>query len=157
MDPITLSMISMGIGGAIKVGADLFNDTGAKQANLMREQATLKASALEETMRRAEGQQTQVLSSTKARMAGSGFDSGSRSFTDYLSGMAQQFTAQNEFTQQTGMKSIDLMRKAADIVGDPLKQLLAAGTDLMGSGMGIVGMTKSGGVGGGGSAASLWG
>jgi hypothetical protein len=145
MDPVTLSMIAMGVGGAIKIAGSLFDDTAGKQAALMRKEADLKQSALEETMRRAEGEQTQVLSSTKARMAGTGFASDSNSFTDYLSGMASQFTAQNAYAQKAGMESIDLIREGADIVDDPWRKILGVGADVAGTAAGFAGLMKPGG------------
>lgn len=126
MDPVTLGLISMGVGGAIKVGANLFSDSGA---DAMREQAKLKLSALEENMRRTEGQQTQLLSSTKARMAGTGFDASSPSFTNYITTMADEFTKQNEFTLKNGLAAVDLMQQSADKLASPLKPLLGAGVD----------------------------
>lgn len=140
MDPATISLITMGVGSAVKVGSDLFDDSGAREAKLLREQAMLKQSALEETMRRSEGAQTQVLSSTKARMAATGFDSGSESFTNYLSGMADQFQMQNKFQAQQGMKSIDLMEQGANILADPTRKYLRAATDFLG---GAAGLTRA--------------
>lgn len=112
MDPVTLGLVSMGVGGAVKMFGDIFG--GNSQADLMRKEAGLKLSALEENMRRTEGHQTQVLSSTKARMAGSGFSGDSGSFTNYISTMATEFENQNKTTVEQGLKSIDLIREGAD-------------------------------------------
>jgi hypothetical protein len=144
MDPVTLGLISMGVGGAIKVGADLFDNTAGKQADLMHQQAALKLSGLEENMRRTEGQQTQVLSSTKARMAGSGFATDSGSFTNYISTMATQFDLQNKATKEGGMKSIDLMNQAADIMDDPMKKIFGTAADIFGTAGAILGTMKPG-------------
>jgi hypothetical protein len=111
LDPVTLGLISMGVGGAVKTLGGLFGGIGS-QADLMRKEASLKLSTLEENMRRTEGQQTQVLSSTKARMAGTGFSTDSGSFTDYIHTMATEFDLQNKFTWEAGRKSVDLMRRA---------------------------------------------
>lgn len=147
MDPLTLSMITMGVGGAVKVAGDIFGaNSASSQADLMRQQANLKLGALEETERRAEGQQTQVLSSTKARMAASGFEMDSGSFKDYLTSMATEFQNQNQTTQQQGMASIDLMRKAADTEGDPTRFILQGVGDMFGT---AAGMTKTAFPGGG--------
>lgn len=163
MDPVTLGLITMGVGGAIKLGGDLFDDTASRQANLMRQEAQVKNSALEENMRRAEGAQTQVLSSTKARMAGTGFDSSSASFSNYLEGMGAQFAAQNKFTADAGQKSIQLMEQSADLIGDPLKKVFAVAGDVAGTGANIAGVMKPGsaptpvyGGGAGSLGSSLW-
>lgn len=140
MDPVTIGLIAMGIGGAIKIGSDLFDDTAQRKAALMHKEADLKKSALEETMRRAEGSQTQVLSSTKARMAGTGFDSDSESFTSYLTGMASEFQKQNTFQRKQGMASIDLMHEAADIEGSDTPNWLHAISDLAGTVGGMAGL-----------------
>lgn len=115
MDPILLQMISTGAKATGQFGLNVFNNSFGQptQGDLLREQASAKMGALEETMRRQEGSQTQVLSSTKARDAGTGFASSSESFTNYLQGMADQFHMQDEFTRQQGMKSIDMIDKAA--------------------------------------------
>lgn len=143
MDPVIGGLIAMqAVGGGIKTLADLFDNTGAKEAELTRQAANLKLSALEETMRRAEGQQTQVLSSTKARMAATGFSSDSKSFTNYLTGMAQEFQKQNDYARQSGMASIDLMRDAADVQGSSAAHILAGVNDLLGTGAGIISKLK---------------
>jgi hypothetical protein len=147
VDPITLGLISMGVGGAIKVAGDLFDNTGSRQADLMHQQAAAKLSALEETMRRTEGQQTQVLSSTKARMAATGFDAGSGTFTNYLGAMADQFAQQNAYTRKAGLDSIASMNTAADIMGDPLKRILGAAADVAGT-LGQMGTLAKFGTGG---------
>lgn len=133
MDPVTMSLIAMGVGGAVKLAGSLLDDTASKEAAMLNKEADIKQSALEETMRRAEGEQTQVLSSTKARMAGSGFASDSASFTNYLSGMAAEFQKQNEFAQQQGMQSIELMREGAAITGDPMQRILQGITGVVGT------------------------
>jgi hypothetical protein len=130
VDPVTLSLVSMGVGGAIKAFGDIFG--GNSQADLMRKQADLKLSGLEESMRRTEGQQTQVLSSTKARMAGSGFDLDSGSFTNYIHTMATEFEAQNKATKEMGMQSVDLIREGAD-AAQTAGYVNAAG-DILGAG-----------------------
>lgn len=137
MDPVTLSLISAGVGGAVKVASDLFDPSGGQQANLMRQEAALKMSALEESMRRAEGAQTQVLSSTKARMAATGLDSGSATFSGFLKSMSDRFTEQNAFTQAQGTKAISMMDASADILANPAKKLLAGATDFLGTGFNI--------------------
>lgn len=133
MDPVTLGLISMGIGGAVKVGADLFDNTAGKQADLMRQQADMKLSGLEENMRRAEGQQTQVLSSTKARMAESGFASDSNSFHNYIDTMATQFDIQNANTKAGGVQAVDLIRQGADMLDNPLTKMFKVGADIFGT------------------------
>lgn len=143
MDPVTLGLISMGVGGAIKVGADLFDNTGAKQAGLMREQANLKLSALEENMRRTEGQQTQVLSSTKARMAGTGFASDSPTFSSYITTMATQFDLQNKFAEDSGLKSVDLMRQGADMLDNPVAKGFKVAADIFGTGASMFGLASA--------------
>lgn len=145
MDPVTLGLISMGVGGAVKVASDLFDDTASRQANLMRKEADLKLSTLEENMRRTEGAQTQVLSSTKARAAATGFASDSASFDRYLTGMAAEFQRQNDFTKTQGMAQVDLMRESADILGSPVPKFIKAATDIFGTGTGIAGLLKPGG------------
>jgi hypothetical protein len=139
-----MGLISMGVGGALKIGADLFDNTADKQAALMRQEAQLKLSGLEENMRRAEGSQTQVLSSTKARMAGTGFGSDSSSFSGYISTMASEFERQNKFTEESGKKSVDLMNQAADIIDDPLRKLFTVGADLFGTAGSMGGLMKMG-------------
>lgn len=140
MDPVTMGLIAMGIGGAVKIAASLFDDTADRQAALINKEADLKQSALEETMRRAEGQQTQVLSSTKARMAGSGFASDSLSFKDYLTGMATEFQRQNDFQRESGEKSIELMRQGASMIADPMHRILQAITGGVETGVGVGGL-----------------
>src|SRR5713226_8963644 len=116
----------MGVGGGIKVFSDIFG--GISQASLMRKEAQLKLSTLEENMRRTEGAQTQVLSSTKARMAGTGFSSDSPSFTDYIKTMSTEFEAQNRAAREMGLQSVDLIRQGADAA--QLGGWLKAGGDL---------------------------
>lgn len=134
MDPVTLGLISMGVGGAIKTLGGLFDNTASREADIMRQQAQLKLSTLEENMRRTEGQQTQVLSSTKARMAGTGFAGDSASFSNYITTMATQFSAQNKATMQQGRASVDLMNQAADITDSTgLQKLFGAAADIFGT------------------------
>lgn len=145
MDPVVAGLVAMGIGGGLKAFAGLFDDTASKKADLMRKQAGLEQGALEETMRRREGAQTQVLSSTKARMAGSGFSNDSKSFTDYLTGMASEFEKQNSFARTQGMQAIDLERQAADITGDNgVSKWLNFGADVLGTGGNILATGKFG-------------
>jgi hypothetical protein len=134
MDPITLGLVSMGVGGATKFISDIFDPTAGRQADLLRKQADLKLGALNESMSRAFGQQTQLLSSTKARMAGTGFDESSGSFTGYIKTMASTFEQQNAYTRASGLASIDLMRQAADQLDDPTAKILRGVTDLAGLG-----------------------
>lgn len=136
MDPVTLSMISMGVGGGVKVFGDIFG--GAARADTMRQEAQLKLSTLEENMRRTEGQQTQVLSSTKARMAGTGFSSDSPSFTNYIQTMATEFDASNKATIDLGTESARLMRKGADAAS--LAGAIGGAGDILGT------ATKIGGL-----------
>jgi hypothetical protein len=119
---------------ATKVLGGLFDNT----ADLMRQQAQVKLSTLEENMRRTEGQQTQVLSSTKARMAGTGFSDDSKSFTGYIQTMATEFEAQNKATHDIGLKSVDLMRQAADDA--EMKKWLGIGGDILGGAKDILGL-----------------
>lgn len=144
MDPTMLSLISAGVGGAIKVASSLFDDTASRQADLLRQQAQLKLGALEETTRRAEGAQTQVLSSTKARMAGTGFSSDSNSFTNYLSAMGEQFQAQTQYTKEQGVKAISAMDDAATLLDSTSTQrkMLGALGGLFGSGTSIAETAK---------------
>jgi hypothetical protein len=135
----------MGVGGGLKAFAGLFDDTAQKRAVLMRQEANLEQSSLEENMRRLEGQQTQVLSSTKARMAGTGFASDSGSFETYLSGMAAEFQKQDTFAQKQGQQSIDLQRQAADIVADNgLSKWLGFGANILGTASSIFSTGKVG-------------
>jgi hypothetical protein len=136
VDPVTLSMIAQGVGGAFKVFGDIFG--GNSQADLMRQEAQLKLNTLEENMRRTEGHQTQVLSSTKARMAGTGFSTESGTFTDYIKTMSTEFEAQNKATKETGLKSVDLIRQGADAA--ELGGYLKAAGDLFGTGANIAGL-----------------
>src|SRR5882724_4091675 len=106
----------MGIGAAVKIFGGMFG--GPSEGDLIRQQAKLKQDTLTENMRRTEGQQTQVLSSTKARMAGTGFASESGSFTDYIKTMDTEFTRQNKMTRDLGMRSVDLMRMGANMADE---------------------------------------
>lgn len=143
MDPVLGSMIAMGVGGGLKILGGLFDDTRSKEAGLMRQQADLKLAALEETERRAEGSQSQALSSTKARLASTGFSSSSSSFGDYMAGMAAEFQKQNEFARKQGLASVDLMRKAADITDtDWLTKGLGLGASAAGTVGNIFGVMK---------------
>lgn len=146
MDPVTMGMVSMGIGGAIKVFGGLFNDTASRQAGLMHKEASLKLSTLEENMRRTEGQQTQVLSSTKARMAGTGFASDSATFSNYITTMATQFGAQNNAAEKQGKTSVDLMNQAADLTADTgtLSKIFGTASDVLGTAGGMAGLMKMG-------------
>jgi hypothetical protein len=146
MDPVTMGMVSMGVGGALKVFGGLFNDTASRQAGLMRQEAQLKLSSLEENMRRTEGQQTQVLSSTKARMAGTGFAGDSPTFSNYITSMATQFETQNTFATRQGRQSVDLMNSAADLQegSGMLGKLFGAASDALGTAGSIAGMFKVG-------------
>lgn len=146
MDPVTLGLISMGVGGAVKTLGGLFDNTASRQADLMHQQAQLKLATLEENMRRTEGQQTQVLSSTKARMAGTGFAGNSASFTNYLTTMATEFSAQNKAAMQQGLKSVDLMNQAADLTGDVgFAKLFGAAGDIFGTASNMAALAKVGG------------
>lgn len=115
MDPTLLQLMATGSKATLKYGLNIFDNTFGQptQGQMLHEQAQAKLGALDETMRRAEGAQTQVLSSTKARQAGTGFSSTSSSFTGYLQGMAEQFQMQDDFTRDQGMRSVDLIQKAA--------------------------------------------
>jgi hypothetical protein len=135
LDPITLGLIAAGAGGtATKVLGGLFDNS----ADLMRQQAQVKLSTLEENMRRTEGAQTQVLSSTKARMAGTGFEDDSASFKGYIQTMATQFDTQNKATHDIGLKSVDLMRQGADDAD--MKKWLGIGGDILGGAASILGI-----------------
>lgn len=137
MDPVTLSLIGMSVGGgALKMIGDIFG--GNSQAELMRQEAQVKLSSLDENMRRTEGQQTQVLSSTKARMAGTGFSSDSASFTNYIKTMSTEFDAQNKATKDQGERSADLIRQGADAA--QLGGYLGAAGDLFNAGAKIGGL-----------------
>lgn len=130
MEPI-LGMI----GGVFKAEASALDPTNENRAALLRQQAALEKTTLEENMRRLEGSQTQVLSSTKARMAASGFDSGSASFSNYLSGMGEQFQAQDKFMMERGEQSLDLQEEAAKLTGQfGLAKWLDFGANLLGAG-----------------------
>lgn len=117
MDPTLLQLMATGSKAILKYGLNIFDNSFGQptQGQLLRDQAEAKLGALDETMRRTEGAQTQVLSSTKARQAGTGFSSSSSSFTGYLQGMAEQFQMQDDFTRTQGMKSVDLIEKAANL------------------------------------------
>lgn len=144
MEPVTLGLIAMAVGAAIKITASALDDSGERQAALMHKQANMKLSALEETTRRAQGQQTQILSSTKARMAGSGFSSDSSSFSNYLTGMATEFQNQNDFAKRQGMAAVDLILGGADIYADQTKKWLGTAADVAGSAANIGSMYKPG-------------
>jgi hypothetical protein len=144
LDPVTLGLISMGVGGAVKTLGGIFGGIG--QSDAMRKEAGLKLSTLEENMRRTEGQQTQVLSSTKARMAGTGLSSDSGSFTDYIHTMATEFDLQNKSTWESGLKSVDLMLQGADLMGSPLRLGLGAAGDIFGTAGAMFGLAKMGGT-----------
>lgn len=133
MDPVIGGLIAMGVGGGLKSIAGLFDNSAAQRATLMRQQASMELSSLEENMRRVEGQQTQVLSSTKARMAATGFSSASTSFDNYLSGMSDQFKFQNQYAQTKGVANYDMQMHAADLTGDvDLSKWLNFGAGLTG-------------------------
>lgn len=142
MDPATLGLIVAAVGVGIKVVADQLDDTGAKQAGLLRAQAGQKMSAFEETMRRTEGNQSQILASTKARTAASGFEL-TGSFSDYLSGMATQFQFQNSADAANNAQSVDLILRGAGIAGDPSVKNLRTASDIA-SGLGSVGKAYTG-------------
>lgn len=144
MDPVTLGLISMGVGGAVKTLGGIFSGLG--QSDAMRKEAQLKLSTLEENMRRTEGQQTQVLSSTKARMAGTGFSSDSGSFTDYIHTMATEFDLQNKSTWEAGIKSVDLTLQGAQLARNPLRLGLGAAGDILGTAGSMFGLAKVGGT-----------
>lgn len=135
MDPVTIGLVSMGVGGALKVFGGLF---GNNEADLIRQQAQLKQDTLTENMRRTEGQQTQVLSSTKARMAGTGFAAESGSFTDYIKTMDTEFTRQNKMTRDLGMRSVDLMRQGASAADT--NKLLGSLSGVAGLGLSVAGL-----------------
>jgi hypothetical protein len=143
VDPVTLGLVSMGVGGAVKTLGGLFGGLG--QADLMRKEASLKLSALEEGMRRTEGQQTQVLSSTKARMAGTGFGTDSPSFSKYISTMATEFENQNKFTWDQGLKTVDLIRQGANSA--EVGGFVGAAADLFGTGANMASLSKTAGLG----------
>lgn len=145
MDPVTAGLIAMGVSGGVKALAGLLDNSAEKKAQLMRQEADLKQSALEESLRRAEGAQTQVLSSTKTRMAATGLSGDSGTFQSYLTGMASEFQKQDAFARESGMKSIDLTRKAADITGDVgLSKWLNFGADIFGTASNIFSLGKIG-------------
>lgn len=145
MDPVVAGLIAMGVSGGVKALAGLFDKSAGQKAQLMRQEADLKQSSLEESLRRAEGAQTQVLSSTKSRMAGSGFSTDSGSFQSYLTGMASEFQKQDAFARESGMKAIDLTRKAADITdSDGLSKWLNFGADIFGTAGNILSTGKIG-------------
>lgn len=135
MDPTLIGLIGTGGGGALKGLAGLFDHSVEDQAAIMRREADIRQSALEETMRRTEGQQAQVLSSTKARMAGTGFATDSGSFDKYLTGMAAEFQKQNDFTRKNTMDSIEMERGAADLMTENLdwKKGIAFAGDVIGT------------------------
>lgn len=145
MDPITMGLISMGVGGGIKALGGLFDDSAQKRAAVMRSEAEQMKSSLEENMRRMEGSQTQVLSSTKVRMASTGFDSGSSSFESYLNGMAEQFGAQDANTEKRGADAYQAQIQAADLVGDnSFAKMMNFGSNLFGTAGNIFGTGKVG-------------
>jgi hypothetical protein len=116
MDLPTIAGISaIGLGTGMNSFAGLFDDSHAEKAGLMRDQAKMTQSAFEETMRRAEGQQTQVLSSTEARMGATGFSTDSGSFQQYLTGMASEFHKQNDFSTKQNAADQAMRYHAADI------------------------------------------
>jgi hypothetical protein len=134
MDPVTIGLVSLGIGGGLKILGSLFDDSGEQKAAIMHEQANMKLAALEETQRRAEGQQTQVLSSTKARMGATGFASESASYENYLTGMAEEFTKQNTFAMSQGKREVALLHQAADLQDtDFMTKMLGVGADVAGT------------------------
>lgn len=134
MDPITVSLIAAGIGGGIKAFAGLFDDTPEKVAGLKKQEADMKLAAFEENQRRAEGRQGQVLSSTEAKFAATGFRSDSDSFKSYLTGMASEFQKQNEFSKQQALKAHDLSYQAAELgVPSTMDKALGFTTDVLGT------------------------
>lgn len=142
MDPATLGLIVAAVGVGIKVVADQLDDTGAKQAALLHSQAAQKQSVFEETMRRQEGSQSQILASTKARTAASGFAL-TGSFSDYLSGMATQFQFQNSADAANNRQSVDLILQGASIAGDPSAKNFRTASDIA-NGLGQVGKAYTG-------------
>jgi hypothetical protein len=113
LDPLTFGTIAMGVGDISKMFAGLMDNTGHNTAMLEYRKANLMQSALEENMRRAEGREAQVMSSTKSRMAGSGLEFDSGSFVDYLNGLATEFQKQNAFEKKQAEGEIALTRGAA--------------------------------------------
>lgn len=121
MDPITFGTIAMGVGD--KMFGSLV-DTGRREEEskaLMR-RANLMQSSLEENMRRAQGAQTQIMSSTKARMAGSGLEFDSGTFMDYLNGLATEFQKTNAFERKAAEEQISETRQAGAVANpNPIK------------------------------------
>ena len=131
MDPATLALLG---GGLMSGLAGLLNPGASRGAAITREQAGITQSATEETMRRAEGQQSQTLASAAAGTGASGFSTTSGSFNNYLTSMAEQFQKQNAFTRLQGMQKVDLLNKAADAQDtNYLTKGLNLGTDLLGT------------------------
>lgn len=126
MDPLTLSIL----GGSLVSGlGSLLNDSASKRAAITRGQASLTKSALEENLRRTEGQQAQAVGSTVAGAGATGFAATSSSFTSYLTSMAEQFQKQNAFTRMQDMARVDLLNQAATAEDDnPMAKLLGFGS-----------------------------
>lgn len=143
MDPTLIAMI---FGTALKAGSYVFDQTEQRKAAIMRDGMQRTQQGLEENMRRLEGQQTQVLSSTRARMAGTGFASSSGSFENYMTEMSTQFGLQNTFKQAQGQANIEDMQKAADLTGDNgFSKWLNFGAGLFGGASSVAGAAKIGG------------
>jgi hypothetical protein len=146
-NPFTLTSLGVGM-DYLKDIAGMF-DMGAKshyeaKSDMMK--ANLMQSSLEENMRRAEGMQSQVLQSATSKMASSGLDYSSKSFTDYLSGMATEFQKQDVFTRNQAQSQIDMVRGAA-IVQDPnavVKDLAQLGPQAAGRAFKAAGWNVSG-------------
>lgn len=138
----------MGDFGLGKLAGDVFNlfdDPVRQKVDALNKDAQLKQSALDETMRRAEGAQTQVLSSTQARMAGTGFSSDSNSYKSYLTNMAAEFQSQDAVSRGKAQGAIDLQKKAAFNLADghSLFQGLGIMSDVVGTVASMWGMGGS--------------
>lgn len=143
MDPYTVALFAVAAAGLVKGIIGALDDTAERKAALMRQEAGIEQSNLNENMRRMEGQQTQVLSSTQARMAATGFSSTSGSFKGYLSGMADQFKMQDQFQATQGQDVIKLQEQGADIMNDAgLAKWVNFGSSVVGAAGTIAGATK---------------
>ena len=144
MDPTLLLSLGGGLASSL---SGLLDHSGDKKAELTRAQAGIEQSTTAENLRRAEGRQSQAISSEAALQGGTGFSASSGSFTNMLHSMAEQFQAQNAFTRQQSLQKIDLLNKtAAAEATNPVQKGLTAGAGILntlsnfGKNMGIAGL-----------------
>lgn len=115
--------------GMASAGVNLFSgimgkrssDKMAKQQEkLGKLQASMIEDETEETLRRMDRENEQVLSTGEASVAASGFAKGS-SQDVYMSSMATEMRTQRRWTEESGKKRADLARKSASYSADALR------------------------------------